>query len=74
MSESTKKNVATRESTMKDGCEYVSGIENTREKSLAILHFCKFQLFIFFLLRYGREFVYCSKNREKSSQIEIEEN
>lgn len=30
--ESTKGNVPTHGSTMKDGCEYVSGIENTGEE------------------------------------------
>lgn len=63
--------IAARGSTMKDGCEYVSGIENTGGE------FGRFTLvnfnFLFLLLRYGREFVYRSENCKRFSQMELKE-
>lgn len=52
--ESTKGNVSTHGSTMKDGCEYVSGIGNTGRR-VRPFYSCKFQLLISFILRYGHE-------------------
>lgn len=47
-SESTKGNIPTHGSTMKDGCEYVSGIENTGEE----FHFILANFNFLFLLHY----------------------
>lgn len=49
-SESTKGNVSTHGSTMKDGCEYVSGIENTGEE---FGHFTLANFNFLFLLYYS---------------------
>lgn len=70
LSESTKGNVAARGSTMKDGCEYVSGIENTWEEfgRFILLNFN----FLFLLLRLYSWIRLLSKNCDQFSQRKIE--